>query len=551
MSLKPQSAYTVPEDTRRVARAIFPNGNIYMRLYDTFGTVFQDSDFAALFAHDGQPALSPVRLIIVSILQFIEGLTDRQAADAVRTRIDWKYLLCLELTDPGFDHSVLSEFRTRLINGSAEGRLLTTLLTHFQAQGLVKARGKQRTDSTHVLGAIRAMTRLECVGETMRHALNSLAVVAPDWLRAHSQREWVERYGMRADDYHLPTSATQRIAYAEMVGADGSALLLAIYDPTAPIWLRQVPAVETLRRVWVQNYTWSEKDGVCWRQADNIPPAAVFISSPYDADARYATKRSTSWVGYKVHITETCDDDAPRLITNVETTSAPVADGAMTVAIHEALQEKGLLPADHLVDTGYLDAELLVASQEAYAVELVGPTRGDYHWQARQGRGFAAQNFVIDWARKQATCPAGKTNSSWSPAVDKRTNPVIKIKFSRKDCGACPFQAQCTTSNPPRRTVTIRPEAQYKALQVAREREQTEAFTKKYARRAGVEGTVSQGVRTSGLRRSRYIGLAKTHLQHVLTACALNIVRVMRWLAGEPLARTRQSAFMKLYAAPT
>lgn len=298
MSLKSQSVYTVPEDTKQVARAIFPHGNIYMQLYDTFGTVFQDTDFAELFAHDGQPAVSPVRLVIVSILQFIEGLTDRQAADAVRTRIDWKYLLCLELTDSGFDHSVLSEFRARLINGSVEETLLNTLLAHFQAQGLVKARGKQRTDSTHVLGAIRAMTRLECVGETMRHALNSLAVIAPDWLRDHSQPEWVDRYGVRADEYHLPTSEAQRRAYAETVGADGSTLLLAIYDPTAPIWLRQVPAVETLRRVWVQNYTLTEADGARWRQDNNIPPAAVFISSPYDTEAHYTTKRSTSWAGY-------------------------------------------------------------------------------------------------------------------------------------------------------------------------------------------------------------------------------------------------------------
>jgi transposase len=179
MSLHPQVVYLVPEETARVARAIFPRGNIYLRLYDALGTIVQDRDFAALFPPQGQPAEAPARLALVSILQFAENLTDRQAADAVRTRIDWKYLLCLDLTDPGFDHTVLSEFRTRLIAGGAEDALFEALLAQFRTHGFLKARGKQRTDATHVLAAIRVLNRLECVGETMRAALNSLAIVAP------------------------------------------------------------------------------------------------------------------------------------------------------------------------------------------------------------------------------------------------------------------------------------------------------------------------------------------------------------------------------------
>ena len=186
MSLKPQAVYLVPEETARVAHAIFPNGHPYLRIYDALGTIFQDHDFAALFPPDGQPAQAPVRVALATILQFAEGLSDRQAADAVRSRIDWKFLLCLELTDPGFDHTVLSEFRTRLLEHDAESLLFDTLLAKLRELGLLKRRGKQRTDSTHVLAAIRALNRLECVGETMRHALNALAVAAPAWLRAHS-----------------------------------------------------------------------------------------------------------------------------------------------------------------------------------------------------------------------------------------------------------------------------------------------------------------------------------------------------------------------------
>jgi len=193
MSLQARRSYTVPEETARVARAIFPPGNPYLQLYDTFGSLFQDQDFAALFPADGQPALSPMRLMVVLILQFAEGLSDRQAADAVRARIDWKCLWGLELTDPGFDQSVLSEFRKRLIENKWEQNVLDKLLAVFRARGLLKARGQQRTDSTVVRGAVRDLNRLEWVGETMRHALNSLAVVAPIWTRTHSQPDWVER----------------------------------------------------------------------------------------------------------------------------------------------------------------------------------------------------------------------------------------------------------------------------------------------------------------------------------------------------------------------
>jgi transposase len=148
VSLQRQLFYLVPEETAQVARAAFANGNVYMRIYDTFGTIFRDRDFAGLFSSTGQPAASPVRLALATILQFAEGLSDRQAADAVRSRIDWKYLLCLELTDPGFDHTVLSEFRSRLHEGEAEMLLFDTLLAAFRDQGLLKPRGKQRTDST-------------------------------------------------------------------------------------------------------------------------------------------------------------------------------------------------------------------------------------------------------------------------------------------------------------------------------------------------------------------------------------------------------------------
>lgn len=548
MSLHPHSIPPVPEETARVARLAFPRGNLYLKMHDELGALFADHDFAPLVPTRGQPAEAPWRLALVTIMQYVEDVSDRQAADAVRSRIDWKYVLSLELTDCGFDSTVLSEFRTRVVAGAAEQRLLDALLAKCRERQWLKARGRQRTDSTHVLARVRAVNRLECVGETLRHTLNSLAVVAPEWLRMQCQVEWGERYGQRVEDYRLPTRKAERQAYAEVIGTDGYILLSAIYDVHAPVWLREVPAVETLRRVWVQQFYW-EAGRVRWRtEKEGIPPSGVFISSPYDVEARYAKKQTTSWVGYKVHVTETCEDDAPHLMTHVETTAGPVSDGAATPRIHQALACQGLLPATHIVDTGYLDAALLVTSQREHGVELLGPMRADCKWQAQAAQGFDASHFQIDWAQQRATCPGGATSLSWSPAVDDRTNEVVKIKFSMKDCQPCAHRAQCTRAK--RRTITVRRQDHHIALQAARARETSAAYTTEYARRAGIEGTLSQGIRAYGLRHARYIGEAKTHLQHVLTAAAINFVRIGYWLMEKPLAKTRTSAFTKLIKQP-
>lgn len=355
---------------------------------------------------------------------------------------------------------------------------------------------------------------------------------------------WVDRYGPRVDDTRLPDKPEARRALAEVIASDGYRLLEAVYAPDAPAWLREVPAVQTLRRVWIERF-YRDGEGVHERgDAHGRPPSAGMISSPYDPDARYATKRSTSWTGYKVHLSETCDDDLPRLITHVETAPGPAADGDATPTIHRALADKGLPPALHIVDTGYLDAELLLASRKDYGVELLGPTRRDQRWQARAKEGFGMAAFTVDWERRRATCPRGRESIQWKERVDVRGNDSIYIRFAKADCGPCPCRAQCTKAA--RRSIAIRPRAQYEALQERRARQETDAFSEEYARRAGIEGTISQGVRAFGLRRAKYIGAAKTHLQHVLTAAAVDFVRVAQWLDDVPLAKTRRSSFVKL-----
>lgn len=265
----------------------------------------------------------------------MEGLSDRQAADAVRSRIDWKYALSLELTDSGFDSSVLSEFRSRLLSGSAEQMLLNILLDKCRERKWLKAKGRHRTDATHVLGWIRAINRLVCVGETLGAALNSLAIAAPQWLQQHSQPEWVKRYGRRIGDSRLPESKEKQAAYLQQVGMDGHDLLAAIYEDESARWMSAIPALDVLRQVWLQQYG-VENGKVYWRsEQEGIPPSALFIRSPYDLQAHYARKHTTTWIGYKVHLTETCEEDLPHLITNVATTAGPVPDIDMTQPIHE------------------------------------------------------------------------------------------------------------------------------------------------------------------------------------------------------------------------
>jgi transposase len=554
MCLHPHSVDPVPKETARVAKAAFPKGTTYMTMRDELGAIFEDEDFTHLFPSRGQPAMAPWRLALVTIMQFAEGLSDRQAADAVRARIDWKYALSLELADPGFDASVLCEFRSRLLEGDSERLLFDHLLEKYREMGLVKARGKQRTDSTRILAVVRGLNRLELVGESMRHALDALATVAPQWLRELVHEEWTQRYARRLDDHRLPKGKEARQEEAEKIGADGYGLLNEILSEGSPAWLRQIPAVETLRRVWVQNFFYDESANVRWRTSEEgIPRSTDYISSPFDPDCRYARKFTTSWVGYRIHITETCEEGLPNVITDVQTAPGPVADGDATPLIHEALKEKDLLPETQFVDTGYLDAELLAESEKNYGVDLYGPTRPDYKWQARERTGFEAAAFAIDWENEVATCPEGKESLSWTPAIDRQNTKVMKIKFSGKDCMPCPSRDLCIRSvkDYKRRTISIRrPREHHEALQRAREREGTAEFKAQYTRRAGVEGTISRAVRTCEVRRSRYIGLSKTHLHHLLSATSLSFLRVGEWLMGVPKAKTSRSPFARLMAQP-
>ena len=535
----------IPAETARVAWAAFPKGNVHMLMRDEFGILFEAADFKVMYSRFGQPGIAPWRLLLVTIMQYAEDLSDRQAADAVRDRLSWKYVLGLALEDEGFDASVLCEFRARLLEYEAGQYLLDMMLKRFQSRGLVDAGGRQRTDSTHILSAMRTLNRLELVGETLRACLNGLSRVVPTWVQGLVSIDWYKRYGKRFEETHLPKGLAERQAFGSQIGQDGQTLLNVI-DATADLaWLGQLSCVQVLRTVWQQQYLVSEGQ-LRMRTAEELAPAGERINTPYDPEAGFGTKGGLSWSGYKVHLTESCDTGSVHLITHVETTKAEILDHQKTAVIQQALVDKGLPPAQHLVDTGYTDAELIATSSIEQGIELVGPVRRDSAWQAQADQGFALVNFTVDWDLQQATCPQGKHSRTWVPAVDANGNAVIHVEFSIKDCKCCPVRALCTHSTAKPRGITLRPQPIHEALQAARQAQTTPEFKAVYAKRAGIEGTLSEGIRSHDLRRSRYVGLAKTDLQHLLTALAINWVRVGQWLAGRKQAPTRISAFAAL-----
>ena len=549
MSLHSEPIGEVPAETVRVARAAFPKGTVITRLRDEFSVLYEDEDFRKLYSARGQPGLAPWRLALVTVFQFLEHLSDRQAADAVRARIDWKYALGLELTDPGFHFSVLTEFRARLVASGAEHLLLDGMLERFKARGLVKARGKQRTDSTHVLAAVHDLHLLELVAETLRAALDDLAAVVPDWLRKVAQPVWFERYGRRVEDYRLPKSQEKREALALEVGTDGFVLLDALDAAGAPEAAGEVAMVGTLRDVWRIHYA-REGDGPPrWRAGSELPPVGERLQSPYDPEMHYSTKRQMEWSGYKVHLTETCDEDAAHLVTHVTTCPAMQPDMASTAEIHEHLAAKDLLPSEHFVDSAYVDAALLVGSRRDHGVSLEGPVRATPRRQTEAEQSYEQGHFAIDWEREQVTCPQGKTSVTWRSGLDEAGAPRMRAVFSRTDCGACPARVLCTTAKDGRRAVYFHPRPEYEALNAARARMHDPAWKERYHVRAGIEGTLSQGVRAFGLRQSRYIGPAKTGLQQTCTAAAMNVSRIVNWLEQKPRAKTRVTRFTTLAQA--
>lgn len=334
-------------------------------------------------------------------------------------------------TNDGFNFSVLSEFRARLIEGSKEKQILDKMLSRFGELGLLKSRGKARTDSTHILAAVKELTRLEHLEETRKYALNTLAAFAPTWLEKVLTPEFYERYGQKVEHSKKTRTAAEKEAKAIAIGTDGFYLLDAIYGETTLASIRNLRGVEVLRQ----------------------------------------------------------------------------------------------------------------GSQKEYGIDLFGPVALNAKWQAKEGAGFDLSNFRVNWKRKAVYCPQGKRSRLWKNSHDAYGKPTIHIEFRKSHCSACPVRSQCTRAPINPRGLTLMIQEEYEALVNARQRQKTAEFKKEYSLRSGIEGTISQGIRGFNLRQCRYVGLAKTRLQHILTAAAINLERIYAWLEGVPLAKTRISHF--------
>ena len=556
MSMQPKPWPGVPAVTAGVAKSAFrKDGSLPIRLRDELGSWYEDGDFAGAYPVRGKPGLSPAQLAMVTVLQFTENLTDRQAADAVRARVDWKYCLGLELADPGFEFTVLSGFRDRLLAGGSERVIFDALLARLRELGLVSAGGRQRTDSTHVLGRVRDLNRLELAGEAVRAALEALAAAAPGWLAAVIDGSWQRVYGQRIDGWRLPQGQAARGQLAVRYGRDGYYLLEQVHAPGAPGWAKDLAAVRALRLIWIQQYyreISADGEKVIWREAGEhgLPPGTDRIVSPYDTDARYSEKRGRGWIGYKVCLSENLTADDPRtgrpaqpqVLTNVDTTRAAVADVARTAAVHDQMQASGVPPGEHAVDSGFMSAGELIAAR-ARGITLPGPLPA-----GRPGPpgGYPAAAFTIDFDAGQATCPRGAVSSRWTPFTRGDGTQLINVQFPASTCRACPDRARCTTAVRTGRQLTLRPRDIHEAVTAARAAQDTAEFKDRYRARAGVEGTIAQATHVTGIRRARYAGLPKTRLEHLAAATAINCIRLDAWYAGKPLDRTRTTHLQRL-----
>ncbi len=547
MSMYPHSIAPIPAETARLAWQVNPKGTLIMRMRDRLGSLYEDEDFVGLYPTTGQPAYEPWRLAVVVVCEYLEGLSDRQAAEAVRNRLDWKYALSLPLDDPGFDASVLSEFRQRLTEHEQAAVLLAKLVQTGQQEGWIRSTSKVRTDSTHILAKVRRLNQLELVGETLRATLDALSLAAPAWVRSHLPAEWGMRYGLLINERRLPKSEAERERWAKQVGADGFALLPLLQAPQTPATLRQLQEVQILQTVWQQCYQRDEQGRVQWRDGPRVEAKERLIS-PYETDARVGCKGNRTWLGYRTHLTETCEADLPELIVQVQTTPAPINDVEQLQPIQQHLLKQGLRPREHLVDGGYLDSEQMLASAQL-GIAVHGPALSDQSWQARTPGGYTLKAFAVDWQQQTVRCPQGHQSQSWQESRRGKQAGSINVLFARETCETCPVRSQCSRSLKQGRKLTLPPRERAELLAQNRAQADDPAYQRHYGLRSGVEACISQSVRRLGSRQARSRGEPAVHLQQVIAAVALNFIRLDAWWQRGMRGKLRRGSFGRLMAA--
>lgn len=518
MSLFPVDRSEIPEETANLGRKLMDEDSFYRMIGDRLPDLIKDEDFADIYSPIGGPALSPALLSLVLIFQMLEMLPDRLAAEAVRLRIDWKYALHLPLDWEGFHFTNLSHFRKRLVENEAEYRVFDLLLQKLVKLGLIRRRGKQRTDSTHILGMLADLSRLEMVLETLRMALLAIKGQDAGWLERVIPEALLGRYIVRQHEYDLKDGEVAEVL--RQAGADGLWLLQQL--ETAPTALQDLEDVQTLRTVWEQQFEWDES-GEYGGPREKLE-AHGLVQSPHESEARYRKKRGKSWQGYVGQVTETAEEAGdPNFITDIEATDAQLSDNEALPGIQERLEERDLTPSEQYVDQAYVSGTRMAESAEQ-GTRLVGPVADE-----TGPKEFKLSAFEVDLEQKEATCPGDKQAVRWTTCRRPDGTLEYTAHFGEQ-CENCPLRSRCTDAKAGR-TITIHEHHD----QVVRRREemQTKAFWKAMKHRPPVEGTISQLSRM-GMRRARYRGRKKVNLQLILTATAVNLRRLCRvWAEGK------------------
>lgn len=472
---------------------------------------------------NGRPGEEPVLLLGTLLLQFMERKPDRQATECCVFDLRWKLALGMEADAEGFHPTTLVKFRQRLIKHGLEDIGFDAALDAMRQAGYLGSKCKrQRVDSSHVVGLVSRMSRLENVRETIRLTLESIQK-QPTFTHTPLWQEWCERYVDSKPDFRVDKAELQK--RLQRAGQD-AATILAWAEAPSQVYA-ELKAVKLLKRVFEENFEMNKEDQSC--SPHRTQPAGA-VKNPHDPQAQWSSKstiKGKEWVGYKVQVGETvspnrCEksEPTPNVITAVVTQKATASDKAALPEVEEHWENKEVEKPDVLfVDGGYTSGHELARAQEEER-ELMGPMAAS---PSKDGR-YSVESFDVSVEERKATCPAGHKNAHCSKLTEKKTGDIeYRIEFSRKDCEPCPLKEKCVATHHNHRTIVV--QEHHTLMQARRREQQSDIFKKEMEQRNGIEGTISELVRAHGMRRSRYRGEAKTRLQNYMIGAACNIRR--------------------------
>ena len=522
MTMLKRDLSEMPEETALLGEKIWKATHPYRVIGDHLVDIVKDEQFEDMYdLETGRHALSPALLAMITIFQFQESLPDREAAEMVAARLDWKYALHLPLDYEGFHYSCLCYFRQRLLAHDKDALVFEAILNKVKSLGFIKRKGKQRTDSTAVIGAVRELSRLEMVTETLRVAVKAITKADQAWAKRGLPASFRETYVETRPDYRL--TEREREDALRNVGQDGLWLLEQL-EKVKSEGVRKTAEVDVLRKVWHQQY--EQVDGIAKPKKGQVNCRELIVS-PHDPGVRIGQKRGKGWIGEKVHVTETAERGDAHFITDVATENSSSADVEALRGIRERESQREVLPGEQYVDAGYVSGKELADSQKA-GIELLGPALSD-----TSQKEFKLADFPYDEERRGFVCPAGELSvgSSWRPLHDGSI--ALHVKFKARTCANCTMRSRCTDSKQGR---TLQISEHHQLVMQRRVEAQTTEFREKMKTRAAVEGTISELVRKHGLRRHRYRGEDKRRMENLFKAAACNLKRLVRAMIAREVA---------------